>query len=147
MPHRRDDTGRALRVSEDGSGSQGARNLSPPLPPPIQDHFIQLLAQGLHVGIGEGSVEGVHAVRVRTDAGDGVVELGLAHFTGWALGSIAAVVPLGDVEGETNVRSTVTDADRRRLVRAHGVRRSKVHEPEEAERPTHRVLPTAVCGA
>ena len=35
-----------------------------PLPPPVQDHLIQLLAQGLHVGIGKPRVQRDEAVGV-----------------------------------------------------------------------------------
>ena len=50
------------------------------LPPPIQDHLIELLAHGFHVGIGKAGVQRAHTVRVRTRAADGVVELDLADF-------------------------------------------------------------------
>ena len=32
------------------------------LPPPVQDHLIHLLAQGLHVGIGKAGFQRVHAI-------------------------------------------------------------------------------------
>ena len=76
------------------------------LPPPIQDHLIELLAHRFHVRIGESSVQRAHAVRVRTRATDGAVELSLADFAGWALGavaSIAAIVAAWDAEGEAHV--------------------------------------------
>jgi hypothetical protein len=60
-----------------------------PLPPPIQDHLIELLAQRFQVRVGEGAVQAADAVRVRTRAADGAVELGLADFAGWALGAVA----------------------------------------------------------
>jgi hypothetical protein len=44
------------------------------LPPPVQDHLIHLLPQGLHVGIGKASVQRARAVRVRTRSADGAVE-------------------------------------------------------------------------
>ena len=68
--------------------------LSLPLPPPIQDHLIELLAQRFHVGIDERTIQGAHAVRVRARAADGVVELGLADFAGWALGAVASVAAI-----------------------------------------------------
>ena len=79
--------GRADRVSEDNRTSQGCHKL--PLPPPIEDHLIQLLPQRLHVGIGKGAVHRAHTVRVRTRATDRAVELGLADFAGRALGGPA----------------------------------------------------------
>ena len=45
------------------------------LPPPVQDHLIQLLAQGLHVGIGQACVQRAHAVGVVARSADGAVEL------------------------------------------------------------------------
>jgi len=43
--------GRAARVSEDAMESQGGWEVAwLPLPPPVQDHLIHLLAQRLHVG-------------------------------------------------------------------------------------------------
>ena len=33
------------------------------LPPPIQDHLIHLLPQGLHVGIGKAGVQRAHTIR------------------------------------------------------------------------------------
>ena len=77
-----------------------------PLPPPVQNHLVQLLTQGFHVGIGESSVQRAHTVRVRARATDGAVELGLADFAGWALGavaSIATIVAAWDGEGEAHV--------------------------------------------
>ncbi len=49
------------------NGSQDARNLSPPLPPPVQNHLVHLLPQRFHVGIGKASVQRAHAVRVVAD--------------------------------------------------------------------------------
>ena len=87
--------------------SQGEWEVSRlPLPPPVQNHLIQLLAHRFHVGIGESSVQRAHTVRVRTRAADGAVELGLADFAGWALGavaSIAAIVAAWDAEIEMHV--------------------------------------------
>ena len=40
------------------------------LPPPIQDHLVQLLADGFHVGIGKASVQRAHAVGVVARAAD-----------------------------------------------------------------------------
>ena len=60
-------------------------------PPPIENHLIQLLPQGLHVGIGKASVQRAHAVRVVAGAADGAVELGLGDLAGRALASVAAV--------------------------------------------------------
>jgi hypothetical protein len=40
------------------------------LPPPIQDNLVQLLADGLHVGIGKASVQRAHAVGVVARAAD-----------------------------------------------------------------------------
>jgi len=61
---------------------------------PVQDHLVQLLAQGLHVGIGKAGVQRAHAVGVRTRAADGAVELGLADLAGWALGTVAAIAAI-----------------------------------------------------
>ena len=61
------------------------------LPPPVQDHLIQLLPQGLHVRIGKASVQRAHAVGVAARATDSAVELGLVDLAGWALASVAAV--------------------------------------------------------
>jgi len=65
-------------------GSSRRRALGCSLPPPIEDRLIHLLPQGYEVGIGEGGVEGAHAVRVAACAADGAVELGLVHFNGRA---------------------------------------------------------------
>jgi hypothetical protein len=48
------------------------------LPPPVHNHPVHLLANGLHVGIGKARVQRAHAVRVRTRSADGVVEFSLA---------------------------------------------------------------------
>lgn len=65
--------------------------LSLPLSPPIQDHRLELLADLFQIRRGEGAVERAHTVRVRARDADGAVELGLADFTEWALGAIAAM--------------------------------------------------------
>lgn len=77
------------------------------LPPPVQNHLIHLLAQGLHVGIGKAGVQRAHVVGVGAGSADGAVELGLAHLAGRALGAvaaIAAVVPAWDGELKAHVR-------------------------------------------
>ena len=60
-------------------------------PPPIENHLIQLLPQGLHVRIGKAGVQGAHTVGVVAGAADGAVKLGLVDLAGWALASVAAV--------------------------------------------------------
>lgn len=67
------------------------------LRPPIQNHLIQLLAQRFHVGISKRAVQRDHAVRVRTCAVDGAVELGLADFARWASGAVASVAAIAAV--------------------------------------------------
>lgn len=57
------------------------------LPPSIQDHLIELLTQRFQVRISKGAIQRAHAVRVRTRAADGAVELALADFAGRALGA------------------------------------------------------------
>ena len=44
------------------------------LPPPIENHLIQLQTQGLNVGIGKVAAQRAHAIRVRARAADGVVK-------------------------------------------------------------------------
>ena len=86
--------------------SQGLWRVAVTLPPPIQDHLIELLANRFHVRIGKGAVQRAHAVRVRARAADSAVELSLADFAGRALGavaSIAAIVAAWDAEGEAHV--------------------------------------------
>ena len=43
------------------------------LPPPVQNHLLRLLSQGLNVRIGKGAVQLVHAVR------DKVIDIATAH--------------------------------------------------------------------
>jgi hypothetical protein len=87
------------------------------LPPPIQDHLIHLLPQGLHVGIGKASVQRAHAVGVRArvaDGVDGAVELSLADVAGWALGAIAAVgaiIAAWDAEVEADIGAIEVHTD------------------------------------
>ena len=45
------------------------------LPPPVQDHLIQILAHGFHVGIGKAGVQRAQVGGVCARAADGAVEL------------------------------------------------------------------------
>jgi len=65
---------RADGVTKHDKPSQALRRMAVTLPPPIQDHLVQLLAQSLHVGIGKAGVQRAHAVRVRTRAADCAVK-------------------------------------------------------------------------
>ncbi len=94
-----------------------------PLPPPVQDHLIHLLAQRLHVGIGKAGVQRAHVVGVRTRSADGVVELGLADLAGRALGTVAAVAAAWDADGEADVAAIKAHAHGGRFTRIQGVHR------------------------
>ena len=76
------------------------------LPPPVEDHLIHLLPQGLHVGIGKGVVQRAHAVGVVARAADGAVELGLADLAGRALGTVAAVGPVAAIIAAWDAEAT-----------------------------------------
>jgi hypothetical protein len=117
--------GRAARASEDTTESQGGWEVPRLLlPPPIENHLIHLLAQGLHVGIGKASVQRAHAIGVVARAADGAVELGLADLAGRALGtlasvaavaSIAAIIAAWDAELEAHVAAVEARLHRRLL--------------------------------
>ena len=61
-------------VTKHDKPSQALRRMAVTLPPPIQDHLIELLAHRFHVRIGESSVQRAHVVGVRARAADCIVK-------------------------------------------------------------------------
>ncbi len=90
--------------------------------PQRPDQLIHLRPQRLVVGVGRGiardCVEGAYPVRVHARAADRVGELGVAHFSGWALragGSVVAVrtvTAARDTELEAHIAAVKEDRDR-----------------------------------
>ena len=68
---------RTNEVAKYDRPSQALRRIVVTLPPPVQDHLIHLLPQGLHVGIGKASVQRAHAVGVVARSVDSAVASGL----------------------------------------------------------------------
>jgi len=67
---------RADGVTKHDKPSQGLRRMAFTSPPPIENHLIHLLAQGIHVGIGKTRVQRADAVGVVAGAADGIAQLG-----------------------------------------------------------------------